>query len=281
MGFGAAIAAACCATLAGCGSTAAPSKLALAQVTNAADVTTRGPGYRFTLKIAAELEGQSSTLSGEGSVDEHGNQMTINEQGGGINISTIVKDGYIYVHLPEGEARSHNHGKPWTKISENVYAQAEGAGNLSDVAQESPEQFLGYLKASGQVTALGQQAIDGVVTTRYRAVVDIARYLQSLAHGNRAIVQHLTRVLKRSLGSTLLPMEVWVDPTGHVRRMALDLHYCFAGHSGSSAITENLFDYGPQPAVAALPPSEVTDLTSKVESEITRQVDEDTEASGC
>jgi hypothetical protein len=267
--------------LAGCGSTTAPSKLALAQVTDAADVTTRGPGYRFTIKIAAELEGQSSTLSGEGSVDEHGNQIVMNEHGGGISVSAIVKDGYIYVHLPDGAAQSHNHGKPWTKLNDNVYAQAYGAGAISGAEQESPQEFLAYLKASGEVTLLGHQTISGVQTTRYRAIVNLARYLASSTNESPAGAQRLTDLIKRSYGSTSLPMEVWVDPTGHIRRMALDLHYCFAGHSGSSAITENLFDYGPQPAVAALPPSEVTDLTSKVESEITRQVDEDTEGSGC
>lgn len=59
----------------------------------------------------------------------------------------------------------------------------------------------------------------GVPTTRYRAVVDLRRE----AAGQDAGVRRTNEELVKRLGTSKLPVEVWIDEENRVRRYALDM----------------------------------------------------------
>jgi hypothetical protein len=59
-----------------------------------------------------------------------------------------------------------------------------------------------------------------------------------------------------------------VDRNGLVRRLALDLSVCSSVGTVDATLSMDLYDFGRQPAVAAPPASEVTDITGTLASQV-------------
>jgi hypothetical protein len=255
----------------GCGGSGGNGAAPVTPVVRAAYVTAREPGYRFDLTFDMSLAGHSATISGTGSINERDQQGTMSIQAGGQTLTVLLQKPYIYTQVPDGSATPVTHGKRWLRANVDVYSQAFGGSNPFGSSEVGAKQVLGFLKSSGQVSDLGSQTIDGVLTTHYHALVDFGRYAATVAPAHRATAQRYADALQRITGRSTLPIDVWVDAQQRVRRISLQIHMCTKQGHFNESMTMDLYDYGRQPAVVKPPPaSEVTDITSELKSQISK-----------
>jgi hypothetical protein len=123
-------------------------------------------------------------------------------------------DRTMYLKLPAQFAGMT--GKPWLRLDAKGMA---GAG-LGQLSQLSPADQLAYLKGvSEDVTTVGKETVDGVATTHYRVKLDLDRAAAAMS----AEARKRFAEARKSLSSTILPAEVWVDDKGMLRKFEVTL----------------------------------------------------------
>jgi hypothetical protein len=95
------------------------------------------------------------------------------------------------------------------------------------------------------VALVGPEPIDGTPATHYRGTVDLA----AVAGAAPALAPLVAR-LRTELSTSLLPVEVWVDRTGRLRRVVEVLRPADLPGGGATA-TMTLADPGPRAAATA------------------------------
>jgi len=247
--------------LGGCGATTHSSTAAVAQVTQAAYVTSEGPGFKMDMTMSGNIGGEHFSLGASGAFDEHGRRGAVSETVNGETVATILDLPYGYVQS-KGKLIK---GKPWARFNVEGYTQALGVGGSLNTSG-NPSQGIEFLKAAGQANTLGPQTLRGVPTTHYHALVDLVRLPTVVPKQLRAGAEQQAALLKRVSGQSNLPIDVWIDGHNRVRRYQVQVPLCFQGERTSESMSVELYDYGTQSIPAAPPLSEVTDLTSEVDS---------------
>ncbi|MFF0108397.1 hypothetical protein [Streptomyces hirsutus] len=226
-------------------------------VRSAYDKTAEQDTARVTLRVQTSAGGTSVTANGRGTVDlgDGDSVMTLSAQG--ERIEQRVVDQVLYQRLPRSEAPG---GKPWIKIDVQKVAERQGVG---DQSVNDPAQAAAFAKAidDKDVTREGTAKVGGVNTTHYRVAVDVAE----LPNG---------ATLRRQLGPTL-PMGVWLDDDGRIRRQQIDMTLKAPAEDGAtdrassspqSAKVRTVMefsDFGTDVKAEAPPSRQVTDLTQK------------------
>jgi hypothetical protein len=156
------------------------------------------------------------------------------------------------------------------KVNLAAYERALG---VTSIGGDDPAQTLTLLRAAAKVRLLGRATVGGVPTRRYHALVDLDRYAAVVAPALRAGTRQDAAELARLTGSTTVPIDVWVDEQGEVRQVALALPaVCTKSGSAHESTTVDFYGYGPQPAVSAPAPAEVTNLTAQVTAQASRSL---------
>ena len=70
--------------------------------------------------------------------------------------------------------------------------------------------------------------------------------------------------------NTQMPIDAWIDASHHVRRVQLSYNMSLNGQSATFQITENVSDYGPQPAPTIPSKSQTTNLMSLLGGALTK-----------
>jgi hypothetical protein len=228
-------------------------------ITEAAYLTTRGPGFRMALSMTANIGEHPFVLNADGAFDEHGTHGAMTETVNGKTVTSIFKLPYGYIRANGKLVR----GKPWVRFNIEGYARTLGVSGSLDTNAD-PSQWIDYLKAAGQATTVGRQALRGVSTTRYHVLVDLTRYLAVVPAHLRALAQQQTALVRRFSGQNSLPVDVWIDLHKRVRRYQIEFPLCFEGEKTSESVSVELYDYGRQTIVQPPASSEVSDITSAV-----------------
>jgi hypothetical protein len=231
----------------------------------AAYVTTRGPGFRMAMTETSDIGGQPIAVTADGAFEQGGGQGVMTEKVNGVTGTVILKRPYIYFQT----AGRTIQGKPWGKANIEGLTQALGLGSSLSTSDD-PSQWVEYLKAAGQVTTLGSEAVRGQSTTHYHVLVDFSRYPSVVPASIHAQAQQQVSLLKRMSGQSTLPVDVWIDPQKRIRRYQTQMPLCIAGARASESVNVELYDYGRQPAVQTPSESEVSDLTSELDSHASR-----------
>jgi hypothetical protein len=243
----------------------------LAAVTRAADVTDQVPGYKFDMTIATKLADKSFTIDADGSISARGTQGSLNVDVAGKTISELIDKPYFYVKVPGAAKAAAAKGKPWVRANINTLTEAFGGGEALGGGSTDPTQTLSFLKSAGTVARVGREDVRGVPTTRYHAVIDLQRYGAAVPAGQRAAARKYAETFKRISGSSSLPMDVWIDDSSHVLRMAFTLSLCSPeGGRLSESLNMELHDYGPQAVVAPPPESQVTDIDARLKAQFAK-----------
>jgi hypothetical protein len=236
-------------------------------VTRAAYVTGLEPGFKVALNIDETIAGHPLSITAHGAyntgVQPQGSMTMLAP--GGISISEIIVGPDIFMQLP-GAAGAALAPTPWVSAK----LAALGQFNFSTTGNSNPGQELDLLRSAGQVTAVGTESVRGVATTRYHAVIDLNRYPSVVAPSLRAAAARSTAMLERETGKSTLAADVWVDRNGLVRRVALDLSVCSSVGTVGVTASMDFYDFGRQPAVAAPPAGEVTDITSTLAAQMAK-----------
>jgi hypothetical protein len=150
--------------------------------------------------------------------------------------------------------------KPWFRLDLTKAAQQAGI-DINTLMQADPAQQLQYLRAiRGEARVVGQERVRGVDTTHYRATADLAKYPNALPAAQRARARASVRKLIQASGRATLPMDVWVDGDGYVRRTAVEYSLKTQGVRSTSQITVDLLDYGAPVDIEVPAADQTTDL---------------------
>jgi hypothetical protein len=237
----------------------APSALA-----RAAYVSANQPGYRFSMQLTGSLAGHAFTVGGSGSIAPPG-RGSFHMSVGDTTITELIAFPDVYVTV-SGLSGASLASTPWVKVSMTPFVPSSSSlGGESD-----PTQFLDYLKASGSVAIVDTEPVGGVITTRYHALIDLGRYPSVLPPSVRSAAQQETALLQKLTGLSALPVDAWIDRQGRVRRIAMQVPFCTPAGPGSESMTMDLYDYGRQPPVTLPDPSQVTDVTRLVSSQLSQ-----------
>lgn len=203
-----------------------------------------------------------------------GNNPTVRQALGGstLRIDEVINRLTVYMKMPAALTSKLPGGKPWLKLDLAKAGAAMGMPGLGALANNpvgsDPSQMLGYLRASsGHFKNLGNAEVGGIRTTHYSASISLDKIAARFPPSERQAVQQTIDTLKSRAGLSALPVNVWIDDHHLIRRMQL----AFGENLPSAgpmhfSMRMDFSDYGPQPAPAIPPASQVTDLTSLASS---------------
>jgi hypothetical protein len=171
-------------------------------------------------------------------------------------------DSSVYYQLPPGALAGD---KRWIRLDLQNVADASGLdfGPLVQGSQADPTQYLLWLSALGPgVTKIGEEEVRGVPTSRYRAAVDLNLLEQQAPPGKEAEWAAYVQTLRDRLGLAFIPVEVWVDDEGLIRRF--NHEYGFSAEGTSAVVTTELFGFGVPVNVQAPPADDVVTMTDLI-----------------
>jgi hypothetical protein len=149
----------------------------------------------------------------------------------------------------------------------------KAGSDASSFEVADPSAFLDFLRGSGgEVTDLGREQVRGVDTTHLHGSLKLRDALDSAPADQRERLQRAMDQLSKdgeSLLDTTLPVDVWIDDDGLVRRLSMEfVAPQLSGDGdggGQAAITIELFDFGTDVSIDLPPADQVTDVTAKFE----------------
>jgi hypothetical protein len=250
--------------------------LSLDPVAQAAEKTTAQETSRFELDMRMTVPGDSRQveLRADGVLDYRNQRgrMTVdvssmaNEPGLPLKMTMLFAYPAVYVQLPEELRNQAGSGadKPWLKVDVSKAEELD----LEQLSQyQNPADQLEILRAvSDSFDETGTEDVRGVRTTRFRAVVDLNEAIdEGLAKVPAEDRETAKRELERmadELGMDELPMDVWLDDAGVLRRMQMELEAPLPdGGPMHTKMTMDLFDFGTKVKVTPPPASQVEDVT--------------------
>ncbi|GAA3499371.1 lipoprotein [Streptomyces prasinosporus] len=227
-----------------------------AAVRTAYDRTAEAETARMEIEVKAAADGKTVTSTGRGTLDMTDGDSAMTVTAEGRRLEQRVVDQVLYQKM---EGQKAPGGKSWIRIDLAKAAEKQG---VSPQQIGDPAQSAAYAKAISDkdVTEAGTERIDGVDTTRYEVEVDVAE----LPGGAQ---------LRRQVGPTL-PMRVWLDDQGRLRRQQVDMTVkaSAAGgqpESGSSprqvkvSTVMEFSDFGTEVDAEAPPAQQVADMTDE------------------
>ena len=240
-----------------------------AVIAEAAAKTTAAKTARFATLVRVAEPGGQERFGGQGRFDfeRRAGEMTLRliegEAGaGGGNAKAVFVDSSVYYQLPPGALAG---GRRWIQLDLQNVADASGLdfGPLVQGSQADPTQYLLWLSALGPgITKIGEEDVRGVPTSRYRAAVDLNLLEEQAPPGKEAEWAAYVQTLRDKLGLAFIPVEVWVDDEGLIRRF--NHEYGFSTEGTTAVVTTELFDFGIPVDVAAPPPDQVVTLNDVI-----------------
>jgi hypothetical protein len=225
-------------------------------IVNAASKSIRAGSVEAEFELGgAGVSGSGSGVFNTGASRSGQLSMKINLQGASVPLDSVITGNVLYIRSSVlTQQLGLNADKQWVRLDLAQLAQQRGI-DLSSLANASPTpaSALSYLRGSSNVQELGHESVNGVETTHYKVTVDLER---AAARSSGSVRQSLKRVIQTT-GATKLPIGVWVDTKGYVRKV----HYKQREAAGRSVdVTMNLHDYGPPVTIKPPPADSVANL---------------------
>jgi hypothetical protein len=236
----------------------------VAPVAAAATKSQTAGGAHFSLSLAVDGTQLGPTVvTADGAFDQDQGQVTVDLSGLASQLpltgldqiqavyATESGDPVVYVGAP-GLANVLPGGKQWVRVDLQHAASAAGV-NLAQVLGGlggNPSDVLSMLRASGDVTTVGTDTLDGTTVTHYLATIDLQKALTQ-----NGVPNDVVQKLLDSGAPATLPVDVWIgNDDGLVRRVEAS----YTGNDGSSAkLTLNVSDWGSQVTVDTPPADQV------------------------
>ncbi|HEY4349117.1 MAG TPA: LppX_LprAFG lipoprotein [Gaiellaceae bacterium] len=194
----------------------------------------------ITMDLSSALAGSGLSLpSGSGAVE----LRYLQESGDPVVYANL---GFLASEIPGG--------KSWVRLDLAQAAKSAGIdlGQLMGQSNQNPGQILDMLRASGSVTTVGSETVNGASTTHYKASVDLSKLPQLQGK----VGQELTKQLSDA-GITDVPFDVWIGDDGLVHRLTMTE----ALKGVNVAVTLDISDYGTDVNVSAPASDQVFDAT--------------------
>lgn len=250
-----------------------PLEVVVASSTKTAEARSSKMAFTVVSQGLPGASGQAITITGEGAFDYAARQGSFAMDIPAIagvqvgRVEAVSTGTTIYQKFPP-QLASFLGGKSWVKIDLNQLGQSAGIdfNSISQASSADPTQAFQFLKGAGvDVVELGKEQVRGEAVTHYRGTVDANKAAAAAPPEQQKALQQLAQIYSQPL-----PMEVWIDDEGRLRKMtyAVDLSklnlppQATAGHepTGSINFTLELFDFGTPVSVTVPPADQVADL---------------------
>jgi LppX/LprAFG-like lipoprotein len=237
---------------AGCGgggNSASPDDIA-----QAADKTSSVGSFEADFGIAGEgLRGSGSGVFDNGTQPAGQLNMKVNAAGQQIPVDTVVTGNVFYMRSP-AFARTLGNDKQWVKLDLAKLAKQRGVdlGGILN-ASPTPNNALAYLAGADNVETVGDEKVSGQDTTHYKVRVDVGKAAKKASGNVQTSLQGV-----RDSGVEKLPMDVWLDANGYIRKVRYSEH---AGRQQAADVVMQLHDFGKHVAIEPPPSDSVVDLT--------------------
>ncbi len=201
------------------------SPAAAVRAATTATATTGSASFRLTLTADDGTTPMTVDVSGKADLDGSSADLTATIPGdsGPTTVKQRVVDGVVYLKVEGSDVL------PATWVKLDPAALPEGAGQdlggmLGGAGSGTVTAPLDALREVADVEEIGDEEIDGIPTTHYRATLDPAKVAGALGP-----LESLGGVAKPATGS--MPVDLWVDADGHVVRVTqtIDLGAVDAG----------------------------------------------------
>lgn len=259
----------------GCGSKDA---FSLDPVAEAATKTAEHGSSRVEFTIAMNVGGESFDMTGSGAFDYRNPRGFLTYRMalpglGDMRMDLRMIGMKMFMRMPaELTGQALPGGKEWVGLDLGKSLEKLGLGSLDFAQQGDPAQTLKYLRAaSSDVRAAGKADVRGVQTTRYVGAMDFRKALDAgldeleLSDAEREQARKGMQAMIDQLGTTTVPIEVFVDGDGMLRRLKMALATKVAGDSLVMRMQMDLFDFGVDVDVKAPAASGVLDLTGMLQ----------------
>ena len=115
---------------------------------------------------------------------------------------------------------------------------------------------------SGDIETVGSDELRGVETTHYRALLDPAELVKEATARTSDAASVFDQLSQTGVAE--VPLDVWVDASGLVRKLALDIEApeASSGLAGSVSLAFELWDYGERVEIDVPPAAQVADASA-------------------
>src|SRR3954454_17128954 len=191
-------------------------------VADAADATAAAGTAEFGIAGSVTAAGQTIPIQGNGAVDMRNSRMRMSMSLpvpglGSMQIDEIFDGNAFYMHFPQAVAQRIPGGKSWMKVDLDALGKASGVDlkQALQANQSHPADMLKALKAVGDSQLVGTEDIRGTSTKHYHADVDLNKAADRI--GDKKSVDAIKQMVGSS-GLSRIPLDVWIDGAGRVRR---------------------------------------------------------------
>ncbi len=216
---------------------------------------------------------EASTVTGTGQLDltNHAYDLHVNSPSGG-SVEVLETGGVEYLQVPPAQQSNVPGNKPWESIDLNQVDEAKlgkSFSQLSSLNSDNPTQALSNLSAvSNNVSEVGTPTIGGVATTEYKAEVNLSKVAAQATARDGAKAGHAISQEEEDLGTSTIPVTVWVDSNGLVRQVSeqLPVPTASAGAtngSGKATVSMTFSGFGTPVQLTPPPPDQVADITAQ------------------
>lgn len=246
---------------------------ALALIAASADTTTDAGTARMSMQVNTSTSQGDFSIDAEGTYDfaNHLGEMTMHmdlpaaagASGAPTDIEMVFEDLVIYMKYPAMTQMIPN-AKPWIRMDLEKMGQQMGMdfGALTQAGGSDPSQTLDYLRGvSGDVEVVGEEEVRGAPATHYRATIELKKVAENAPAEIRERVASSIEMVASSIGTSTIPIEVWIDEQGRAVRMSQSFEYKEGLQAGSSmSMVTDIYDFGTEVDIKIPPASEVTDF---------------------
>ena len=280
--------------LAGCGggSTIAAEPIDVEQLSQAAATSAQAPSGRFELALRSAFPGleEGFDLSAAGAFDTKADRAEISLDlsslasvlgaffggaGGtsdkipfdfgnaaGWKVDSVLDGDVVYLRFP-AIADSLPEGKTWVRVDASHAGKTSfGLSDLQAYTGDDPRSLLDALEAvSGDIETVGTEELRGVSTTHYRASIDPSKLDDVVPPAKRDKLSGSLSELLEDSGLEEVPLDVWLDEDGLVRKfeVAVSAEPHGASDPVESSASLELYDYGSDVDIAVPPAEAVAD----------------------
>jgi hypothetical protein len=248
-------------------------------VANAATKTSALTSYRVATKTKLKLGKRDVTFRGDGVFDPKNRRgrlsldmSQLNQISGAsgspynLGEAQFVLDGTtMYMRIPLLKQLNPTL-KPWVKIDLVQAGKTQGLdfGSFLQFGQGGdPTQALQYLRATGKLKKKGYADVRGVQTTHYEGSVDLKKVPRvAPANVRDELRKNIDRLIALT-GQRAIPVEVWVDKKGYIRRETYTSKLPIQDRKIDVESSLELYDFGTPVVAPVPPPSDVTDFTGR------------------
>jgi len=191
-------------------------------------------------------------------------EMSMSLQVEGQTMSEILVGDVIYLDYPALSAE-FGAGKQWMEIDLSKATSLGSLSSLLDSARnENPTTQIAALVASGGVTKVGTETVQGQQTTHYAGSLNASQLLSASGTAADLTPSQLSSLKAeiKSVGMSAVKIDLWVASDG----LPVQEKYSEQTSAGTIVGDLSMSDWGAPVSVGAPPASEVADITYQINS---------------